>query len=85
MGKKIDFITGDGFKSVGKWTYAPTARDRDDYDTLKNVFRLKNLADGDVIYTHTFYVNGEPCFRPLPVFKSIAIDGVFNSQGSRSI
>ena len=56
MGKKIDFITGDGFKSVGKWTYAPTARDRDDYDTLKNVFRIKNLADGDVIYTHTFYV-----------------------------
>ena len=55
MGKKIDFITGDAFKSLGRWTYAPTARDRDDYDSLKNVFRLKNIADGDVIYTHTFY------------------------------
>ncbi len=52
----MDFIQGQKFESLGQWAYAPIVRHRDDYDKLKNVFDFNAIENGDIIYTHSFYV-----------------------------
>ena len=52
----MNFITGDKFIELADWTYAPVIRHQDDYCKLKNTLDLCSIADGDIIYTHTFYV-----------------------------
>jgi len=63
----MTWIQGNMFKSLTKWHYAParlyTGGDWDvinnipftDYRYLKNTVDFKELKDGDIIYTHTFY------------------------------
>jgi hypothetical protein len=53
----FDFIQGDKFKELGTFTYSPKVRAVDDYDKLPNTLNLPLLKDGDIIYTHTMYVN----------------------------
>ena len=55
--KKIDWIQGDKFRDMAKYTYSPKVRaPRDDYDKLPNTLDLKTFEDGDIIYTHMMYV-----------------------------
>ena len=52
----MDFITGEKFETVGKHVFAPVKRLGDDYGHLINTVNLHSLQNGDIIYTHTFYV-----------------------------
>lgn len=52
---KIDFIQGDKFVGLAKYTYAPASRHDEDYNHLPNTLNIGELKDGDIIYTHTMY------------------------------
>lgn len=52
----MDWITGEKFKDLANFTFAPTLRSYDDYDNLINSFHLDKVYNGCIIYTHTFYV-----------------------------
>ena len=52
----MDWIQGDEFIKLGKYTFAPQKRRNDDYDKLPNTLDVRKLRDGDIIYTHTIYV-----------------------------
>lgn len=52
-----DFIRGERFIGIADYTFAPPKGRDDDYTGLKNTLDLKKLKDGDIIYTHTFYVH----------------------------
>jgi hypothetical protein len=54
----VDWIQGDKFKGLAKYTYSPRLipPPRDDYDDLQNTLDISLLKDGDVIYTHMMYV-----------------------------
>jgi len=52
----MDWITGEKFKALANFTFAPYLRHRDDYDGLPNTFHPSDLYEGCIIYTHTFYV-----------------------------
>ncbi len=51
------FITGDKFVEMADYTFAPLIRHRDDYSKLQNTLNVRGLINGDVIYTHTMYVD----------------------------
>jgi hypothetical protein len=52
----MDWITGEKFKSIADFTFAPKVRANDDYDNLQNTLDLSLVKDNDIIYTHTMYV-----------------------------
>jgi len=52
----MNFITGEKFKTIADYTYAPKHRVRDDYDRLPNTLNIYDLKDVNIIYTHTLYV-----------------------------
>jgi hypothetical protein len=52
----MDWITGEKFKALATFTFAPLSHHKDDYDGLLNTFHLSDLYNGCIIYTHTFYV-----------------------------
>jgi hypothetical protein len=52
----MDWITGDKFKSIADFTFAPKIRANGDYDNLQNTFNLHKLNNNSIIYTHTIYV-----------------------------
>lgn len=53
----MEFITGEKFKALAKWTYVPqTERSQDDYDGLQNTLDWVLLKNNDVVYTHGHYV-----------------------------
>jgi len=53
-----DWIQGDKFRDMAKYTYSPKVKSpRDDYDNLPNTLNLSTFNDGDTIYTHIMYVN----------------------------
>jgi hypothetical protein len=67
-----DFIQGDKFKWMATYVYAPHEKSKDDYDHLENTFHVKDLKDGDIIYTHTMYVKN--LFRLLnPLSGSVTV------------
>ena len=51
----IDFITGDKFKALGDYVYAPDVKKDGDYDNLVNTLDCRLLEDHDIVYTHTMY------------------------------
>jgi len=51
-----DFICGDKFKEIASYHFASGKKHGEDYDGLQNTLDIVNLRDGDIIYTHTFYV-----------------------------
>ena len=52
----IDFIQGEQFKTLAKYTYAPKIKIlKGDYDDLQNTVDWSSLKDGDIIYTHMMY------------------------------
>ncbi len=53
----IDFIRGERFIEIADFTFAPNSGRDDDYTHLRNTLDLSKVKDGDVIYTHTFYVH----------------------------
>jgi hypothetical protein len=53
---KMDWITGEKFKSIADFTFAPKVKANDDYDNLQNTLDLSLVKDNDIIYTHTMYV-----------------------------
>jgi hypothetical protein len=53
----IDFIQGERFIQLAKYTFSPLLRRCDDYDGLQNTLILSDLKQGDIIYTHTMYVS----------------------------
>jgi len=66
----MNFIQGNKFKGIAKWHYAPARlytghpyRDAinnfppSDYRYLRNTLDWSQLQDGDIVYTHTFYVD----------------------------
>jgi hypothetical protein len=52
----MEVITGEKFKSVADFIFAPEKRGDGDYDGLQNTLNLNKLRDGNIIYTHTIYV-----------------------------
>jgi hypothetical protein len=52
----MNWLQGDKFKQMADWTYSPVIKSNEDYDLLPNTFRVKELNDGDIVYTHTTYV-----------------------------
>jgi hypothetical protein len=52
----MDWIQGERFINLAKFTYAPFYKSGDDYDGLKNTLDLDLLQDEDIIYTHLCYV-----------------------------
>jgi hypothetical protein len=51
-----DFIQGEKFIGIADFTYAPAKKHGDDYNNLPNTLNLHKVKNGNVIYTHTFYV-----------------------------
>ena len=51
-----DYITGEKFKTIADYQYAPGVKNGEDYDNLQNSLDINKLKDFDIIYTHTFYV-----------------------------
>jgi hypothetical protein len=51
----MDFITGDCFKILANFQYAPETKNGEDYDNLQNTLDISKVKDNDIIYTHTFY------------------------------
>ena len=51
----IDWISGELFKKVADYTYAPKHKLTDDYDNLVNTTNWSTLEDCNIIYTHTIY------------------------------
>jgi len=57
INNKTDWIQGDKFRDMAKYTYSPKVKSpRDDYDNLPNTLDLSVFNDGDTIYTHMMYV-----------------------------
>jgi hypothetical protein len=52
----MNWIQGDKFIKLADWTYSPKVKRGDDYNNLTNTFDLNKIKNGDIIYTHTFYV-----------------------------
>lgn len=52
----MDFITGEKFKEIADFIYAPQVKLPGDYDNLRNTFDTALLEDKNVVYTHTMYV-----------------------------
>jgi hypothetical protein len=52
----LDFVQGEKFMWIADYQYAPTKRHKDDYCHLVNTLDFSLLKDGDIIYTHIFYV-----------------------------
>lgn len=50
-----DFIQGERFIKLAKWTYSPDVKSGDDYDKLPNTLNWSLLKDNDIVYTHTCY------------------------------
>ena len=53
----MDFISGERFKALADFTYAPKNKLHDDYDKLANTADWHNVKEVTVVYTHTMYVN----------------------------
>jgi hypothetical protein len=53
----VDFITGEKFMELGKFTYSPPSRSNGDYNRLRNTLQPSLIKDMDIIYTHTLYIN----------------------------
>lgn len=51
-----DWIQGDKFVKMADYTYAPAIKSVSAYDGLENTLNVETLKDGDVVYTHSFYV-----------------------------
>jgi len=51
-----DIIQGDKFVKIADYTYSPEIKHGGDYDNLCNTFDTNKINNGDIIYTHTFYV-----------------------------
>lgn len=51
----MDFITGDKFKTIADWLFAPEVKSGEAYDNLQNTLDVSLLKDNNIIYTHTFY------------------------------
>jgi hypothetical protein len=74
MGNEIiDCIQGDKFKSLANWLYSPVVKSNEDYDGLPNTFRIKELHDNDIIYTHTTYVKQLFSLLELTIRKVVVI------------
>ena len=52
-----DWIQGEKFIGLATYTYSPKDKVQDDYDNLPNTLNISSLKDGDIIYTHTMYVD----------------------------
>jgi len=54
----MDWVQGEKFMTLANHIYAPTIKYKDDYikGGLVNTLNFSSLKDGDIIYTHTFYV-----------------------------
>lgn len=52
----MDLITGDKFKTVADFLYAPEKKHSGAYDNLQNTLDLSKLGNINIVYTHTFYV-----------------------------
>jgi hypothetical protein len=74
MGNEIiDWIQGDKFKGLANWLYSPIVRSNEDYDGLPNTFRIKEIHDGDIIYTHTAYARQLFSLLDLTIRKVVVI------------
>jgi hypothetical protein len=51
------FITGNKFKSLANYTFAPPVKRGDDYYYLPNTYDPFKIKEGDIVYTDTGYVN----------------------------
>lgn len=51
----MDWITGEKFKYIGDFIFAPRINDKDDYDNLQNTLDMTKLKEKNIIYTHTMY------------------------------
>jgi hypothetical protein len=69
----IDSIQGDKFKGLANWLYSPVVRSNEDYDSLPNTFRIKELKDNDIIYTHTTYVRQLFTLLDLTIRKVVVV------------
>ena len=49
------FITGNKFKSLADFTFAPSVKRGDDYYNLPNTYDPEKIKNGDIIYTDTGY------------------------------
>jgi hypothetical protein len=52
-----EIITGNKFKSLANYTFAPPIKRGDDYYNLPNTYDPEKIKDGDIIYTDTGYVD----------------------------
>ena len=52
----MNWIQGDKFITIADFTFSPLQHAKDDYGGLVNTLDLHNVKNGDVIYTHTMYV-----------------------------
>lgn len=50
----MDWIQGDKFQELAQFTYTPRPLQRCDYAKFPNTLDVKNLQDGDIIYTQGF-------------------------------
>lgn len=53
----LDWVQGEKFMEMADYKYAPATRHKDDYCGLVNTLNFSLLKDGDIIYTHIFYVH----------------------------
>jgi len=53
----LDYISGEKFKAVADFTFAPLIKLGGDYDNLVNTFKVDLLKDQNIVYTHTMYVD----------------------------
>ena len=49
------FITGNKFKALANYTFAPLQKRGDDYYNLPNTYNPEKIKNGDIIYTDTGY------------------------------
>jgi hypothetical protein len=74
----IDWIQGEKFIGIADFTFAPAVKHADDYNNLPNTLNLNRVRNGDVIYTHTFYV--KQLFEVLDLISGTVVVVSHNSD-----
>ncbi len=68
----MNIIQGNKFKSLAKFCFAPPNDvPKGDYCYLLNTIDKRNIKDGDIIYTHSFYV--KQLFEYLPEDRKVIV------------
>jgi hypothetical protein len=61
----MDWIQGNKFQTLAKWTYRPEIKAACDYANFPSTFNRKLLEDNDIIYTQGFHEYKKPLLEDI--------------------